>query len=182
MYNYKICIGGIGAEVYIHHIYDEQIEKLKMIGIENQELEHDINNIINILEVDHIDQGEINFTGAYGSPELYVIDVFDENSKLVWKSDGNTCLNQGIEEGDCRPIESIDFLVCENKSEGSYFEFKLETENIFDPEKLETQTVDIGGNGTIVLLSGLKYDRKSISLYDYINNNNRYLGMNYYIF
>ena len=162
MKNYKIVFGGRGADLYIHKIDENQKQQLQEMRVTDKDEPVDFDKLNEVLKVENWDYTDESYTGAYTSPELYHISVFDEDDNLVWESDEDFYMDQGEEEEDYKYMEKQDVLMIEHYVKGVFKEYKLETEEDFNPEKLSTKLVDI--NEEVEIIVDLKYDNKELEL------------------
>lgn len=160
--NYKIKLGGRGADIWVHDITDEQKRQLQQGQVELNQMEYD--DIAKVLDKDQIDESEEVFTGVYNQTDDIVIEVRDENDNLIF--DSTTIPNWYFDEDmmdEYFDHESFHqgnnkFFV-ESYCKGNFFEFDLEC-NEFDPNKLSPQFVEIGER--FELITGLYYDGEKL--------------------
>lgn len=163
MKNYKLFLGGRGAEIYIHSISEEQKEKLKEMKIEERDVPVDWDKLNEILgtEWDYTDD---TYTGAYDNPSDYHITAF-EGDEEVFSSEDDFYMDGSDDEEDYTYVEKENILIIEHYVKGTYKEYELEIEETFDPTKLTPVVVEI--NEAISVITGLKYDNKEIENFEY---------------
>jgi len=81
---YKISIFGKGSETYVFPISEEQKQKFVDMNIENSSLLLD--DVLPVLGIEYLSDGDISFLGAYADPELYQIQVENESGEVIWES------------------------------------------------------------------------------------------------
>lgn len=160
-------MGGRGAELYLHQINEEQKGKLKEMDVENESVAVDWDRLNEVLGVENFDNTEEVYIGAYPQPSAYHITVFDDKDELVWESDEDFYMDEGEEEDDYKMVDKEHTLLIEHYVKGNFVEYVLETEK-FDPEKLQTRTVEI--NETVQVITGLKYDNQELEIDEYGDN------------
>ncbi len=87
MKKYKISLFCKGSESYIYKISEEQ--KNKLIEIDVEKTSPNFEDIKDILSVDYLSDTDDILLGAYNDPELYTIQVEDEDGKVIWESSEN---------------------------------------------------------------------------------------------
>ena len=145
MKNFRITVGGLGGEIYIHKLDLETYDKFDELGeITSDEIDE--------LGIEDIFDSEEIVSGAYNDPECYVIEVF-EGENLIWSSLEN---NDVIDDGFYETQYCGEYLLCEDYIKGpNFFSCELTTEE-FDPTKLKTVITDVGEMRE--LITNLMYD------------------------
>jgi len=143
MKTYKVILSGRGAEVYIHNINQNQKEQLQEMNIEDRDVVVDWDKLNEILGVENWDYSEYVYSGPYDNPISYHITVLDENDKEVFSSDDDFYMNEGESEEDYKYLEKINVLVIEHYVKGGFLEYKLQTEEDFNPELLTPVVTEI---------------------------------------
>ena len=167
MKNYKLFLGGLGAEVIIHPVTEEQKSTLIEWGVnnENPDSNIDLDGITELLELDSWDYAEDTYTGSYSSTDGYHIYVQDEKDEIVWKSDENFKMIVGNDDGDNTLIADENILVIEHYVKGSFKEYELNIEGEFDPMKISYKRASI--HDCIEVITDLKYDEQTLDLYEH---------------
>jgi|LakMenE18May11ns_1017448.scaffolds.fasta_scaffold9705837_2 hypothetical protein len=153
---YKVTIGGVGSEVFVHSITDEQVTNLKKLDLENRNSLADQFDIANAIGKDYMDNPDHTLIGPYYDSKYYLILVHDENDNLIWESDNN----HQFENIDYRVVfENEKTLIIEDHIKGEYFDFYVEDDK-FDPSKLKPIVMEISER--IEIITGFIYDEKKI--------------------
>jgi len=174
MNKYTIEISGRGADCYIHEITDEQKEKLEMGGVHEDEM--DLDEICGILEKDFITDTDVVVLGAYFENDLYHVLVKNEKEEQVWESNNDLSIFDEDEDYDIIHDEP-NLLICEDLLKGSFFSYKLEIEEEFNPEKLTAIVSDVAEQ--VPLITGLRYDGVKLEVDDFGDYWDK--GFNFYL-
>lgn len=158
---YKITLGGHGADIWVHRLTDEQHGILKEGEVERDRMEYD--DIAKVLNKEAVDESDDIFTGVYDdSNNKPVIQVFNESDEMIfdsladddWYFDEETRMDfenyDSVFEGDDHT------LFVESFSKGTFFEFELETDEEFDPNKISPVILEVGER--FELITGLAYN------------------------
>ena len=159
-----MTLGGRGAELYIHHLTEEQKQQLQDMKIEDRDAPVDWDKLNEILKTEW-DYTDDMYTVAYDNPTAYHIRVFDENDEEVFSSDDDFFLEEGESEEDYQFVEKENVLVIEHYMKGTFKDYELEIEGEFDPSKITPVVLEI--NEAISLITDLKYDNKEIENFEY---------------
>jgi len=152
---YKISIFGKGSETYVFPISEEQKQKFVDMNIENSSLSLD--DVLPVLSIEYLSDGEISFLGTYADPELYQIQVEDENGEVVWESSESFY----PDDNDFQCVYDDDnFLLVEDYSKGTFFTYELELDEDFNPELINLIVKEIGER--VELLTGITYNGNDI--------------------
>lgn len=158
MKKYKISVSGKGSETFVFPINEEQKQKLKEIGIEESDMDFDV--IGEILNVESISDTDISYIGAYSDPELYHIEVENENGAVIWESDTKFYPEDNVEE---YLHSDEDVLLAEDYQKGSFFTYELELEEDFNSDLIKLILKEIGER--VEIITGLTYNGKDIEDY-----------------
>lgn len=161
MNKYKVVFGGRGAEIYLHPVNDDQISKLKQMGVEDDSKDIDLKELNNVLNVVDWQYSDESYTGMYPFPTAYEIIVYDEKNKIVWKSNSDFYINP---HDEILEIDTDHCLMIEHSIRGCLKEYYLELDEKFDPEYLTCKSVDI--NGELEIITDLIYNDENLSLYE----------------
>ena len=145
MTKFTIKVSGLGGELFIHPITDEQYDRLDQLGQIDQD------NITDITNIEDYFSSDESLLGAYNDSECYIVEVF-EGDKEIWSSLNN---DEPLEEGEYQISHTGNYLLCEDYVKGSFFEFDFEAEN-FDISKLKLVITDVGE--VRELITGIMYD------------------------
>lgn len=163
----KLILGGRGAECYVHDINEEQKERLINGGINEDKMTIDLVN--EILGIDWIEENARVYVGAYTEPDNFYIAAYDEQNNLIWESNEDFEFNPEFEYNEDFELKDFDNveedglkLVIEDYIKGTYFEYQLELEEEFDPQKLSTIQLDI--SETVQIIKGLKYNGNKLEI------------------
>lgn len=168
MKNYKVVLGGRGAEVYIHPINEEQKQKLKEMDVENENVSVDWDKLNSVLGVESWDYSDEIYSGPYDNPSAYHITVVDEEDKIIFSSDENFYMEEGENEEDIKFIQKDDVLIIEHYLKGSFKEYTLNIEENFDENKLTPVIYEI--NEIVSVITDLKYENNEMDLEEYGDN------------
>ena len=157
MKKYKISVSGKGSETFVFPINEEQKQKLKEIDVEKSDM--DFNEISEILNVESISDIDISYVGVYSDPELYHIEVENENGAIIWESDTQFYPEDNIEE---YLHNDEDVLLVEDYQKGTFFTYELELEEEFNFALLNLITKEIAERVEIVV--GLTYNGNDIEI------------------
>jgi len=157
MKKYKISVSGKGSETFVFPINEEQKQKLKEIDVEKSDM--DFNEISEILNVESISDTDISYVGVYSDPELYHIEVENENGAIIWESDTQFYPEDNIEE---YLHNDEDVLLVEDYQKGTFFTYELELEEEFNFALLNLITKEIAERVEIVV--GLTYNGNDIEI------------------
>ena len=149
--NYKIEILGIGSEFTIFELTEEQKEKLKEGGIEDDEMDSD--QICQVLEVEDYFSDDSQMALYDGE---YCIKVTDENENVIWEAE------EGHEFEKTELVDvymSGDYLLIDDCQKGHFFTYFLETDS-FDSKLLTPVNTEFIGRYSVI--TDFKYDGKSI--------------------
>lgn len=150
MKKYRILIGGRGAECYIHRIDKEKRKVLFESKVEEDKMETE--EIAELLGVHFVTDSDEIYLGPYYDSEAYQITVYDENENLVWEStEKHNFEDEQIEY----MFEGEDVFVVEDYVKGIFYNYEIELENDFDPNKLTPIISEITDG--IVIISDLMY-------------------------
>jgi len=151
---YMILLEGVGAEVYVHDLDEEQKDQLQELG---EELDR-----TDILEVLGVDDLRVKRDGAYFSgiepyPQAYHISVYDLEGTLVWESDDEFFMDDIGDEEDEElfSMRTEDVLLYREEFEGLFKVFMLDIADGFDPERLNFLSLNICGH--YLLMDKLTY-------------------------
>jgi len=177
MRNFKLTLGGRGAEIFIHPISEEQKTQLQEMDIENKDVSVDWDKLNEVLKTDW-DSSDDTYTGAYDNPTAYHIRVFDEDDNEVFASDDDFYMEEGDSDNDYQFVEKENVFVAEHYMKGTFKEYELKIDGDFDPSKLTPVVVEI--NETLSVITDLKYDGKEIEDFEYGDDWSK--GAFFYIF
>ena len=155
MKKYKINVSGKGSETFVFPINEEQIQRLKEIDVEKSDM--DFNEIGEILNVESISDTDISYIGAYSDPELFHIEVENENGEVIWESDTQFYPEDNVEE---YLYDDENVLLVEDYQKGTFFTYELELEEEFNFALLNLIIKEIGKRVEIVV--GLTYNGNDI--------------------
>ena len=155
MKTYKISLGGRGSECFIFPIDETQYQKLLNGDVESDKMELD--DILETIEVEDIFDSEISVLGAYDTE--YYITVSDENGDEIWNSETESIDHDNTQWVDV-DIEG-DYLVIEDYSKGNFFNFYVETEDDFNPNKIGFIITEVADSRDII--TSIKYDNEDLS-------------------
>ena len=158
MKKYKISVSGKGSETFVFPINEEQKQKLKEIDVEKSDIDFD--EIGPILNVEYLSDTEISYIGAYSDPELYHIEVENENGAIIWESDTKFYPEDNVEE---YLHNDEDVLLVEDYQKGTFFTYELELEEEFNFALLNLITKEIAERVEIVF--GLTYNGNDIEIF-----------------
>ena len=158
MKKYKISVSGKGSETFVFPINEEQKQKLKEIDVEKSDINFD--EIGPILNVEYLSDTEISYIGAYSDPELYHIEVENENGEIIWESDTKFYPEDNIEE---YLYDDEDVLLVEDYQKGTFFTYEFELEGDFNPDSIKLILKEIGER--IEIITGLTYNGNDIENY-----------------
>lgn len=157
----KLILGGRGSECYVHDINEEQKERLINGGINDDKMTTDL--ACEILGIDWFEDGAKIYTGAYTESDNFYIAAYDENNELIWESDEDFEFNEELSDDWYDGVEEDgNKLIIEDYIKGTYFEYILELEEDFDPEKLSPIIIDI--SETVQIIKGLKYNNQELEI------------------
>lgn len=161
----KLILGGRGAECYVHNINEEQKERLINGGVNEDKMTMDL--ACEILGVDFIEENDARiYTGAYTESDNFYIAAYDESDNLIWESNEDFEFNEELEDHWWDGVEEDgNKLVVEDYIKGNYFEYILELEEDFDPQKLSPIILDI--SEIVQIIKGLKYDGKELEVSEF---------------
>lgn len=173
MKKYKISLFCKGSESYIYKISEEQ--KNKLIEIDVEKTAPNFEDIKDILSIDYLSDTDDILLGAYNDPELYTIQVEDEDGHVIWESSEN------YENSDVNYellFSNEDILIIEDYIKGQPFFYEIELEDEFNPENLGLIVKDI--YEIIEIIVGITYNGEDLS---YCKDYGDYWskGLNYYI-
>lgn len=147
---YTITIGGRGAEVITHEITEEQYQKLKEGGVEEEQMDQD--EIDEVLGLEHLFEDiEPRYAGAY-LDSLY-LQVKDENDVVIHTIEEIDYDNITSDEVYC---DEKKYLFIEDYCKGDFWVYNIELDEEFDKNKLKLQLTDVGCRFDLV--TGLVYD------------------------
>ena len=155
MKKYKINVSGKGSETFVFPINEEQIQRLKEIDVEKSDIDFD--EVGEILNVESISDTDISYIGAYSDPELFHIEVENENGAVIWESDTQFYPEDNVEE---YLYDDENVLLVEDYQKGTFFTYELELEEEFNFELLNLIIKEIGERVEIVV--GLTYNGNDI--------------------
>lgn len=165
MTKYKIKVSGIGGEIFVFPITEEQFDELDVVGQIEQDYATEITSIEDFFSDESI-------SGPYNESENLIIQVFEEDN-LIWSS---TEYDDFIEDGEYDYPHIGYNLLCEDYVKGSFFECEFESDS-FDPTKLKLMISDVGGVRELV--TGILYDDKLLeNNYD----NSEYISKGFSLF
>ena len=127
MKKYKISVSGKGSETFVFPINEEQIKMLKEIDVEKSDIDFD--EVGEILNVESISDTDISYIGAYSDPELFHIEVENENGVIIWESDTQFYPEDNVEE---YLYDDENVLLVEDYQKGTFFTYELELEEEFN--------------------------------------------------
>ena len=156
--NYRIILGGIGLDVYMHRIDNEQSEKLKALGELTGSL-HD--EIMKILGKDMLNETEEIYIGPFTDPDFLSIMIIDENDEIIYESRDDFEFDDiHDEDNDYKNIQiDENTLVITEHVKGNFYNFFLQIDGDIDMSKLSPIITDVGGESEFGdLVTGLKYD------------------------
>lgn len=163
MKNYTIELTGRGAECYVFPLTDEQIVKLKIGGVVDEQM--DIEDVCQVLGVESIQDSDSIYTGLYDDSDLYSLRILNEDNELVedltdnWNYemlDGEDYIENHYDEKN---------LIVEDTCKGHFFNFALDIEEDFDSSKLSPIITEIGE--CVTLITGLRYGDQVLSVNEY---------------
>lgn len=155
MKKYKISVSGKGSETFVFPINEEQIQMLKEIDVEKSDIDFD--EVGEILNVESISDTDISYIGAYSDPELFHIEVKNENGVIIWESDTQFYPEDNVEE---YLYDDENVLLVEDYQKGTFFTYELELEEEFNFALLNLIIKEIGERVEIVV--GLTYNGNDI--------------------
>lgn len=155
MKKYKINVSGKGSETFVFPINEEQIQMLKEIDVEKSDIDFD--EVGEILNVESISDTDISYIGAYSDPELFHIEVENENGAVIWESDTQFYPEDNVEE---YLYDDENVLLVEDYQKGTFFTYELELEEEFNFALLNLIIKEIGERVEIVV--GLTYNGNDI--------------------
>ena len=155
MKKYKISVSGKGSETFVFPINEEQKQKLKEIDVEKSDIDFD--EVGEILNVESISDTDISYIGAYSDPELFHIEVENENGVIIWESDTQFYPEDNVEE---YLYDDENVLLVEDYQKGTFFTYELELEEEFNFALLNLIIKEIGERVEIVV--GLTYNGNDI--------------------
>lgn len=155
MKKYKINVSGKGSETFVFPINEEQIQRLKEIDVEKSDIDFD--EVGEILNVESISDTDISYIGAYSDPELFHIEVENENGVIIWESDTQFYPEDNVEE---YLYDDENVLLVEDYQKGTFFTYELELEEEFNFALLNLIIKEIGERVEIVV--GLTYNGNDI--------------------
>jgi len=176
---YKIILGGRGADVWVHNLTEEQREQLEEGNVEGDEM--DIDQIAEVLGLDHIDGTDEVYGGPYMGKTNFVIEVYDEEDKKIWDSyNGKETFTDEeakefwdfdydlIEEYDKHEIvaDSENTLLVEDYQKGNWRQYEIETDS-FDPNKITPVVKEVGE--MIEIITGLCYEGVELETVDWLD-------------
>jgi hypothetical protein len=162
MKKYKISISGHGADCYIYRLNEEQNEALTEGCVDEGDMSMD--EILDVLEKEYITDTDELVQGVYTDPESYKITVTDDSGQLVWESDDETDLTPQIGDSEIT-YDEPQTLICEDILKGEFFNYELELEEDFNPEKLTPILQHVGDMVTI--MTGFRYDGKKMEVSEF---------------
>lgn len=158
MKQYKITLGGKGAEVYPFKIDDDQYEAFRDNGVEQDELDHD--EISDILGFDtFFDCPNERIIGIY--PRSFKMIVEDGEGNIVYETETLDLDKCDSEEIHCD--EEDKYLLIEDNFKGTAFEYNIPLEEDFNIDKLIFKTFDVGCRVEIV--TDILYNDKDCNTY-----------------
>lgn len=155
MKKYKINVSGKGSETFVFPINEEQIQRLKEIDVEKSDIDFD--EVGEILNIESISDTDISYIGAYSDPELFHIEVENENGAVIWESDTQFYPEDNVEE---YLYDDENVLLVEDYQKGTFFTYELELEEEFNFALLNLIIKEIGERVEIVV--GLTYNGNDI--------------------
>jgi hypothetical protein len=155
MKSYTIVISGIGSESYVFILTDEQYFATTDID------KPTTMQFINSLGFDDPGSADLIITGPYEDDVM--VSVFDEDDDIVFiNTEYNSNLNTEYYQTG---LESENQLIYENKVQGDFFKFHLQTLE-FDPERLKLIFTSVGDK---YILTMLEYDNENLQDKDYLD-------------
>jgi hypothetical protein len=95
------------------------------MNLENSSLSLD--EVLPVLDIEWLSDGEISFLGPYAEPEFYQIQVEDETGEVVWESDDSFY----PDDNDSQCVYDDDnFLLVEDYCKGTFFTYELELDEV----------------------------------------------------
>jgi len=159
---YKINIGGKGAEVFIHELNEDQVEKLQKLDLNS--ISHD--EIEDVLYGESLIDSEIRYLGCYNQQDCWHITIKNETDDLVTEIDNDSTIEPSDDFDDYEVVyDDPNYLIAEDYVKGDFFSYNLELDEEFDINKLTSVVTEIGENITII--TGLRYDGKLLEDKDY---------------
>jgi len=160
----KLILGGRGSECYVHNITEEQKERLLDAGLEDDNMTIEL--ACEILGIDFFEDGATTYTGAYIQPDDFYIAAYDEDNNLIWESNEDFEFNPEFEDHDFESVEEDGTkLIIEDYIKGTYFEYQLELDEDFDPQKLSAVQLEI--SEIIQIIKGLKYNGQELEVVEW---------------
>jgi hypothetical protein len=159
---YKINVGGKGAEVYIHELNEDQVEKLQELDLDSTS--HD--EIEDVLDGESLINSEIRYLGCYNQQDCWYITIINETGDLFAEIDNDSTIEPSDDFDDYEVVyDDPNYLIAEDYVKGDFFSYNLELDEEFDINKLTSVVTEIGENITII--TGLRYDGKLLEDKDY---------------
>jgi hypothetical protein len=155
---YKVSIIGRGSETYVFPISEEQKQKFTEMNIEKTSLPLD--EVLPVLDIEWLGDGELSFLGPYAEPEFYHIQVEDENGEVVWESDNSFYADDNEYQS---VYDNGNYLLVEDYSKGTFFTYELDLEGEFNPDLVKLVLKEIGEK--VELLVGITYNDYDIEEY-----------------
>jgi len=165
---YKVILGGRGAEVWVHKLNEQQKQQLTEGNVEDGEMESI--DIEKLLEIDCLDQSDEVYTGAYIQNTSFVIDVYNESNEIVWDSTSNPEWDFDDElmmeyDNYSSVADAENVLIVEDYQKGNYYEYILDIEEEFDPNKITPVITEIGDR--FELITGICYNGIVMEIEEY---------------
>jgi hypothetical protein len=155
MKKYKVSIIGRGSETYVFPISEEQKQKFVEMDIEKTSLSLD--DVLPVLDIEWLSDGEISFLGPYADPEYYQIQVEDETGEVVWESDESFYPDDNEYQS---VYDNDNYILVEDYSKGVFFTYELELDEDFNPGLINLILREIGEK--VELLTGITYNGNDI--------------------
>jgi hypothetical protein len=156
MRKYTINVFGKGAECYVHKLTPEQ--KIKLDEINTGTGDEDSQEIASILGINDVYETDFIHLGPYNNPELYLIQVKNENDEIIWESDNKHSFEEEEYEGI---YFNEDVLIVEDYSKGEFYSYDLEIDEEFDPKKITPLVTDLCESSEII--TELNYNERPLS-------------------
>ena len=171
MKKYKVMLGGRGAEACVFKLTAEQKQKFVDGQVEKDQM--DVDKISEILGVGYISESDETYSGPYATSDGwgFVIEVYDEEDKIIWKSyetenwDFDEEARWDNEDGYESVADDENLLIVEDYSKGNYREYVLEIDGDFDSKKILPLVTEIGER--IEIITGLFYDGKKMEDFEW---------------
>lgn len=171
---YTIDVGGRGSESFVFKLTEEQFQKLSEIDL----YEAEVDEIYQILGIEDFFITEDIFFGLYNganSGEYCWITVKNELDEIVWDSPENFNFS---EVEDLYLFNDDHYLLVDDFQKGTFFNYNIEIDEEFDPEKLSAETVELL-DGYLELITDIRYDGNKIEEKDWVDTRSK--GYNYYL-